>query len=320
MEVAVIGSGRWGTFLAWYLDKIGHAVTLCGRPGSRSIRQLVETHDNGLVTLPYTVKLTDDYTDALTHEVVLVSVPSQSLRALMQDLAAMGAAGRLFVLCMKGLETGTGKRLSEVVAEVAGPANRAAVWLGPGHAQEFTKGVPNCMVIDAPDEGDRRRLVDAFGSDLIRFYYGEDLIGNEVGAAAKNVVGIAAGMLDGYGLSSLKGALMSRGTREYARLIKALGGSELSAYGLCHLGDYEATVFSPHSHNRRFGEAFVQGEPFDKLAEGYYTADALRALAQGTGTELPITEAVYQVLYQGKPPRQALDGLFSRSLKQEFGA
>ena len=271
-----------------------------------------------IVTLPPGVQMESGYAPARACEVVLISVPSQNLRALMQELPGWGVRDKLFVLCMKGLEMETGKRLSEVVAEEAWQVSRAAVWLGPGHVQEFTQGVPNCMVIDAACEADKRRLVEAFGSDLIRFYYGEDLVGNEVGAAAKNVVGIAAGMLDGFGLASLKGALMSRATREYARLIKALGGSELSAYGLCHLGDYEATVFSPHSHNRHYGEAFVRGETFDKLAEGYYTAGALCVLARKTGVELPITSAVYQVLYQNVPPSQALDELFARSLKQEF--
>ena len=125
-------------------------------------------------------------------------------------------------------------------------------------------------------------------------------------------------MLDGLGLSSLKGALMSRGTREIARLIKSLGGNELSAYGLCHLGDYEATVFSPYSHNRQYGEAFVKGEPYGALAEGRATVQALMLLADQTGVALPICQAVHQVLYQGADPRETLDGLFSRSLKQEF--
>ena len=131
------------------------------------------------------------------------------------------------------------------------------------------------MVIDSDSDEYKNRLIGEFSSDLIRFYYGKDLIGNEIGAAAKNVIGIAAGMLDGKGLSSLKGALMSRGTREVARLITALGGNELSAYGLCHLGDYEATLFSQFSHNRMYGERFVKGEQYDSLAEGYYTVKAI---------------------------------------------
>ena len=184
--------------------------------------------------------------------------------------------------------------------------------------QDFLRGVPNCMSIDSADEAVKRRLVDAFSSELIRFYYGADLIGNEVGAAAKNVIGIAAGMLDGYGLSSLKGALMSRGTREIARLIAAMGGRELSAYGLCHLGDYEATLFSPHSQNRQFGECFVTGRPYAKLAEGYYTVQALMLLSRQYGVELPICRAVYDILFTGADARAALDALFRRSLKEEF--
>ena len=144
------------------------------------------------------------------------------------------------------------------------------------------------------------------------------MLGNEIGAAAKNVVGIAAGMLDGAKLSSLKGALMSRGTREIARLIKTMGGNELSAYGLCHLGDYEATVFSKFSHNRQFGEMFINGENFDKLAEGYYTVKALVNLGEKYGVDLPICNAVYKMLYENGDKMETLNSLFSRSLKDEF--
>ena len=128
----------------------------------------------------------------------------------------------------------------------------------------------------------------------------------------------AAGALDGMNLGTLKGALMSRGTREVARLIAALGGNELSAYGLCHLGDYEATIFSPYSHNRRFGECVVRGEPYTELAEGYYTVKALLDLESETGVELPISRAVYDILYEGADARNVVDGLFKRSLKMEF--
>ena len=168
------------------------------------------------------------------------------------------------------------------------------------------------------DEALKEELVAAFSSELIRFYYGRDLIGNEIGGASKNVIGIAAGMLDGLGLSSLKGALMSRGTREIARLIKALGGNELSAYGLCHLGDYEATVFSPYSHNRQFGESFVRGQDYHQLAEGYYTVKALMLLGQRYGVELPICKAVHDILYEQAVPRDVLAGLLRRGLTEEF--
>ena len=219
---------------------------------------------------------------------------------------------------MKGLEIGTGRRLSEIAKDNLDASNHVAVWLGPGHVQEFYRGVPNCMVIDSDDEDTKRRLVESFSGDLIRFYYGSDLIGNEIGAAAKNVVGIAAGLLDGLHLGSLKGALMSRGTREVARLICALGGKELSAYGLCHLGDYEATVFSKYSHNRQFGESFAKGEPYHDLAEGYYTVRAMLQLGEKYGVELPICEAVYRILYENAAPGDVLRDLLDRGLKGEF--
>ena len=221
---------------------------------------------------------------------------------------------------MKGLEIGSGKRLSQVAKECLLEGSKVAVWIGPGHVQEFYAGIPNCMVIDSEDPETKERLVNAFSSDLIRFYYGTDLIGNEIGAASKNVIGIAAGFLDGVHLSTLKGALMSRGTREIARLIKAMGGSELSAYGLCHLGDYEATVFSQYSHNRQFGESFIKGESYDQLAEGYYTVEALMALEEEYQVELPICHSVYEILYHKKDAMEELNHLFTRSLKKEFYA
>lgn len=318
MNITVIGCGRWGSFIAWYLDKIGHTVFLYGRRESARMRALLETRSNGLVTMPETLTLTTDLCAAADSDIIVISVHSQGLRALMRELAPLNLQNKIFVLCMKGIEIETGMRLSEICAAECDRSNRVAVWVGPGHVQEFAAGVPNCMVIDSDDEDAKRTLVESFSSELIRFYYGQDLIGSEIGAAAKNVIGIAAGMLDGLGLSTLKGALMARGTREIARLIDALGGSELSAYGLCHLGDYEATLFSPYSHNRMFGEKFVRQEPFDALAEGYYAVDALLRLGKTVGVDLPICSAVYNVLYRNEDPQDALNALFTRSIKNEF--
>ena len=315
MRFTVIGAGRWGTFLAWYADRLGHCVRLFGRAASPRFQTLMKTRANGLVTLPARVELAsslDGDADAF-----FISVSSQQLRDLLSEHAGV-LTGKPLVLCMKGLEMGSGKRLSVIVREELGEAQPVAVWLGPGHVQEFTRGVPNCMVIDSADEALKAVLVEALSGELIRFYYGRDLIGSEIGAAAKNVVGIAAGILDGLCQSTLKGALMSRGTREVARLIKALGGNELSAYGLCHLGDYEATVFSPFSHNRHYGQCLVTGEPYRELAEGVYTAQALMTLEKETGVELPISNAVYRVLYENADIKQALGSLFDRSLKMEF--
>ena len=318
MNITVIGCGRWGSLITWYLDRIGHRVTLYGRPGSARMQRVLATRSNDLLTLPDSVTLSTELDCVREAETVIISIGSQGLRGLMQELQGLALRDKIFVLCMKGLEIGTGERLSQVAREYLDPSNAVAVWLGPGHVQEFYRGVPNCMVIDSDDGAVKEYLVRQFSGDLIRFYYGNDLLGNEVGAAAKNVVGIAAGFLDGLGLVTLKGALMSRGTREVARLIRAMGGNELSAYGLCHLGDYEATVFSPHSHNRQFGEYLVQGKSYDQLAEGYYTVKALVQLGEQYGVELPICQAVYQVLYEHADPHETIRLLMGRDLKGEF--
>ena len=247
-----------------------------------------------------------------------MSVNSQGLQKVMDELKPYELRNKIFILCMKGIEISTGRRLSQVAGDNLDPSNKVAVWLGPGHVQTLYRGVPTCMVIDSADEETKRFLVDSFSSDLIRFYYGTDLIGNEIGGAAKNVMGIAAGMLDGMGKTQMKGPLMSRGTYEVGKLIAAMGGNEMSAYGLCHLGDYEATLFSEHSHNRKFGELFVQGKHFDQLAEGYYTTEAMIRLEDQHHVELPITRAVYDMLYHNADPAQTLNKLFSRQIKPEF--
>ncbi len=320
MKITVIGCGRWGSFIAWYLDSIGQNVSLYGSKDSGRLKELQETRTNKMVTLSEKVHLTSDLSEALEADTVVISIPSQSLRSLLKELSQTGIdlKKKTFVLCMKGIEIESGKRLTEVFEDVLGPQENLAVWVGPGHPQEFVKGIPNCMVIDSKNQKLKEALVNEWKGPMIRFYYGNDLIGSEIGAAAKNVIGIAAGVLDGIGQSSLKGALMSRGTHEISRLIEALGGNPFSAYGLCHLGDYEATVFSKFSHNRSFGEAFAKGEKFEALAEGYYTVKALMRLSEEKNVELPICSAVYKMLYENLDIRKGMDELFHRSLKQEF--
>ena len=318
MKVMMIGCGRWGSLIAWYLSTLSHEVTLYGRESSANMQRFLRERKNDLLTLPPSVTLTTELAAAKDAEVILISVPAQSLRGLLRELAVFSLRDKTFVLCMKGIEVETGMRLSEVTAAEVDRSNHIAVWLGPGHVQDFYAGIPNCMVIDSSEDAVKCRLIDAFSGKLIRFYYGDDMIGNEIGAAAKNVIGIAAGLLDGLGLSTLKGALMSRGTREVARLIAAMGGNERSAYGLCHLGDYEATLFSPYSHNRAYGESLITGVPMTKLAEGHPTAAALHRLAAENGVEMPIIAAVYSILYEGAEPKAAVARLFEPRQGQEF--
>ena len=318
MKVTVLGCGRWGSFLAWYHSRCNE-VMVWGREGSRGLAELAENHANRYVTLPESVRYTTNLEKAVQFsDWIVISISAQQLRSLAAALNSYSLAGKTVILCMKGLECETGKRLTQVFREeVTQPVN-LAVWVGPGHVEDFTAGIPNCMVVDSDNPQTVEHIVDTFSSELIRLYKGADLIGTEIGAAAKNVIGIAAGMLDGIGVSSLKGALMALGAREIARLMRAMGGNELSAYGLCHLGDYEATLFSQHSHNRLFGESYIKGEDYNALAEGVPTTKALVLLGKEKGVDLPICETVYRVIYDKQDAKEALKALFARSVKNEF--
>ena len=320
MNVSVLGCGRWGTFLAWYANRVDHNVMLWGRENSRNFNGLNLTRKNDYLSLPDGIELTSSLEGALSFaEVIIISISAQELRTFANRLSQYNQIhGKTFILCMKGIESTTGKRLTQVFREEVGKNSDVAVWVGPGHVQDFVRNIPNCMVIGSENIEVTKQIAKAFNSELIRFYYGQDLIGNEIGAATKNVMGIAAGMLDGLKYSSLKGSLMARGTREISRLIRAMGGNDLTIYGLSHLGDYEATLFSAHSHNRKFGQAFVEGKPFDKLAEGVSTIKALKELSDQYNVELPICNALFEILYEHKNAKDTLEELFLRPIKFEF--
>ncbi len=320
MNFTLLGCGRWGSFIAWYLNKNKNNVTVWGLAGDPIVESLFKTRTNEYVTFPEEIELTKDLDYALNKsEYVIISISSQAVRSLMQKVSKVdGYKQKKYILCMKGIEDKTGTRLSEILIEAGVPKDNIAVWVGPGHIQSFTQGIPSVMIIDSYNSDLSLFLAKTLRTDLIRFYQGHDIIGSEIGAAAKNVMGIAAGLLDGMGYSSVKGGLMARGTREVARLIKACGGNELSAYGLCHLGDYEATLFSQFSHNRMWGERFAKGEKFDKLAEGVATSSAMLLLADKVGVELPITKTVYDVIHGNITKDEAIKRLFARENLQEF--
>ena len=320
MNISVLGCGRWGSFIAWYLNRIGHNVTIWGRKESKNLNRILNSRNNGIIFFNEKVKITFDLGETLNNcEVIVISISSQSLRDLFKSLINFDLSGKKIVLCMKGIEESTGKRLTEVVYDYTNKdLTDVAIWVGPGHVQDFLKGIPNCMVIDSEKENVTKFLIDKFSSDLIRFYYGNDLIGNEIGAAAKNVMGIAAGILDGIGYESLKGALMSRGTLEISRLIQAMGGNPFSAYGLCHLGDYQATLFSPYSNNRQYGENLAKDREYLKLAEGVSTSRAIKKLSQIYNVELPICDSIHKIIDKKIDPKIELYNLFLRSIKDEL--
>jgi glycerol-3-phosphate dehydrogenase (NAD(P)+) len=320
MKITVVGPGRWGSCIAWYCAfHKKHDVTLYGLAEAPEFIQFKETGKNEYITLPESIRLTSDLSEAIKDaEIIIVSIGAQHFRGFLKELSALGVKDKKFVLCMKGLECSSGKRLTEIFNEEMDDSCKVAVWVGPGHVQDYYAGRPSCMIISSDDIEYTKWLVSELNSTLIRFYYNEDLIGCEIGAAAKNVMGIAAGMLDGIDCEGLKGALMARGAREISRLVKELGGEELTVYGLSHLGDYQATLFSEFSHNRMYGEKYIKGEKMSKLAEGVDTSAALVKLSDKLGVDLPISRAVYEIIFEEKPYNEVLGRLFDRDTKFEF--
>ena len=317
MNITLLGCGRWATFLGWYLSK-NHNVTIWGREESKHLQQLIKERKNEYLDLPENIKLTSSLDVALKNDILVISILASEFRSFVETLKAYDFSNKKLILCMKGIEASTGKRLSQILIENGFDKDNIAVWVGPGHVQNFVAGIPNCMLIDAYNENLARFLIKEFTTPLIRFYIGKDILGAEIGASAKNVLGIAAGMLDGLERGCLKGALMTRGTREYSRLVEKLGGDKLTPYGLSHLGDFEATLFSPFSHNRAWGESFVKGEKFQKSAEGVASVKGFYNLARQVGVEMPITNALYNIIFNNADINEEFNNLFLRQIKKEF--
>ena len=321
MDITVVGCGRWGSCIAWYCSSVkNHNVTLYGQSGSPDYERLRDTRRNDYIELPVEIEMTDNLEAAAARaEVIIVSIGAQNFRNFLREFKSKcSVSGKIFVLCMKGIEAATGCRLTTIFHQEMGYDNKVAIWVGPGHVQDFYAGRPSCMIIGSSEIDVTKYLVSQLNSNLIRMYYSQDLIGCEIGAASKNVMGIAAGMLDGFECPGLKGALMARGAREISRLVRKMGGNELTVYGLSHLGDYQATLFSEYSHNRMYGENFVKGIKMDKLAEGVDTSKAMVLLSQQYDEELPICSAVYETVICGKKPKAVMNQLFNRENKFEF--
>ena len=314
-EISVIGSGRWGTFLAWYAANCCgmERVKIYSRPTSPDFIELKETRKNAYLSLSDNMFLYEKVSEVLDNDFIIISIGSQHLRSLAKELNGYNVAGKTFLLAMKGLEEPNATLLSTVMREEIKQPIHIATLGGPGHVQDYMKKVPSCAVIDSDEEEVKDRVIKMLQSDLIRFYYGADFIGNQIGAALKNVIGIAAGILDGLEWYGLKGAPV-----EVGRFIKHFGGNPMTAYGLSHLGDYEATLFSKHSHNRMFGEMFAKGEGFGKLAEGYYTLKAVKNIADRENINMPICQALYRAVYEGADVKQTIRSMFDRDLKHEF--
>jgi len=322
MKVTILGCGRWASFHAWYQAKVlGNDVLVWGLDDAM-FREISTTRKNEYITLPKQVQFTSNLQTAIDNaEYIIISISAQAMPQFSRDIAKCKPRKKTFVLCMKGIIDCTGERLSVVLRREIDKTNKITVWVGPGHVQDFTTGQPNIMLIDGCDPDAVIDVTTKFKSNLIRLYQGDDLLGAEVGAAAKNVLGIMAGMLDGAGMESLKGALMARGIYEVAKLIVAMGGKKITAYGISHLGDFQATLFSVNSHNRKYGEDYYkasQHHACTHVAEGVATAKAMHLLATKYKVEMPICKLCYEILHKGKNPNEGMKQLFERDNVKEF--
>jgi glycerol-3-phosphate dehydrogenase (NAD(P)+) len=321
-KITVLGCGRWASFHAWYQsEKLHNDVTMWGRAGDPYFADLMKTKKNSYITMPENLRYSTDLEASLNFaDTIIIAISAQAMQEFSQNIGKLEPQNKTFVLCMKGIDQNTGERLSEILRKNIPANNHICVWVGPGHIQELTADQPNVMIISGDNQETVKHLINMFESPLISILSSDDLVGVEVGAAAKNVMGIAAGFLDGLGKSSLKGALMARGCYEVSMLIEKMGGNKLTAFGMSHLGDFEATLFSKNSHNRRYGEEYIKGCLSDNIgtAEGVGTTKAMYHLAQKYGVYMPITTTIYRILYLNASKNDVIYDLFKTTTHREF--
>ena len=329
-HVTILGHGAMATVAAGLLVDHGHAVTMWGAHAA-SVERLQADRDNGRLLpgsrIPDPVRLTAADADAFAAATMVVSsIPVQHMRSSWRRLAAHLTAGVPVVSLSKGIEVGTLLTPTGIVADVLGGRTPSlAVLSGPNIAAEIWAKQPAVAVASSADEGLARRVQAAFNAVAFRVYTNPDVVGVELAGAVKNVIALAAGMLDGIGAGdNAKAALVARGLVEITRLGVAMGAVESTFGGLAGLGDLITTCVSPRGRNRSVGEAVGRGRPLaavleatDSVAEGVPTTRSVVELARRHGVEMPITEAVYAVLFDGHDPRAALTELMSREAKPE---
>ncbi len=325
---AVLGPGSWGTTLAIHLVNAGHDARLWGNDRADLAALEAERENRKFlpgIALPRGVKVQAELEAALDGaDHVLFVLPSHAVREVALRVRQTGKLDGLPVCATKGLELQTLKRMSRVLAETLGDED-PVVLTGPSHAEEVSRGIPTSVVAAANDEARAKAVQALCSTPRFRVYTNTDVAGCEYGAALKNVIAIAAGVCDGVGFGdNTKGALLTRGLAEIARLGVAMGGRRETFFGLAGMGDLVATAMSRHSRNRHVGERLGRGETLEQVlgnmvmvAEGVNTARAARDLGREHGVELPITEQVCALLFEGRGPREALQALMTRDLKSE---
>ena len=331
MNVAVIGTGGWGTALAVLLHGNGHKVTLWGRL-PEEVEPIIAAGENKAflpgVKIPREILLTLDAQSALREaELAVLAVPSHGMRPICEKVREFLPAGLPLVSVAKGIENETGARMSEVIAQVL-KTDRIVALSGPSHAEEVGRGIPTAVVVAARDPALAVVTQKTFMNERFRIYTHDDIIGVELGGALKNVIAIAAGACDGIGFGdNTKAALCTRGLAEMTRLGVALGARQETFFGLSGVGDLIVTAFSRHSRNRGFGERLGKGETPGQIAastqmvaEGVKTAKSAWQLAQRHGVDVPITRQVHAIIYEGQAPKQEVRDLMTREAKPEFGS
>jgi glycerol-3-phosphate dehydrogenase (NAD(P)+) len=330
MRAAVLGAGSWGTAFAKVLaDAGGDVVVWARRPdvAEAICEQRCNREYLPSLVLPPAVTATVDAEYALSKaELVVLAVPSQTLRANLTGWSGLISRDATLVSLMKGIEQGTSKRMSEVIVETAGvPSDRVVVVTGPNLAAEIAAEQPAATVVACADNERAELVQKAISTGYFRPYTNDDVVGCELGGAVKNVIALAHGMITALGFGdNTKASLITRGLAETARLGGALGADPLTFAGLAGLGDLVATCSSPLSRNRTFGEHLGRGETLEQAqaatrqtAEGVKSCRPIRDLAHRHGIEMPITEQVERVCHEGVNPRVAVMALMSRETKPE---
>lgn len=331
-RVAVLGAGSFGTALAAHLAAAGHLVRLWARDPALAA-DIARRHANPVylpdLVLPPAVAATSDLAEALHGaELVVASVPSHGLRRVVTEARPHLAAGATVVSTTKGLEEGTRLRMSELLASVLGPDVRVAVLSGPSFAAEVARGLPTAVVVAAANAETVALVQDEFRGRYLRLYGSEDVVGVEIGGALKNVIAIAAGVVEGMGLgTNAQAALVTRGLAEITRLAVALGGRRDTLAGLAGLGDLVLTCTGALSRNRHVGIELAHGRPLDDIvggmkmvAEGVRTTGAALDLGVRHEIELPIATQIADVLAGRKDARAALQDLMLRPQRPEADA
>lgn len=318
MRFFVMGAGSWGTVFAQMLKENGKEVILWAR--RRELVEYMNTHHKTpyIDGLEVTVTVTNDLEELKNTDVLVIAIPCQHIR---EHLVRLPKRPFMVLNLSKGIEVGTGKRVSEIVKEVLGCPY--AVLSGPSHAEEVAMKLPTAVTI----AGDYARdLQSEISCEYFRVYTLEDVVGVEIAGALKNVIAIAAGILDGFGgWDNAKAALETRGIYEIARFGVKFGADFKTFMGLAGIGDLMVTCNSRHSRNRWFGEMIARGHNPQELlkstkyvVEGAFTVLAVMKIAKEQGVEMPISEEVYRIVYEGKHPLQSVKDLLKRDLKREF--